>query len=555
MLNRRLDDPRWRGATRVGLGAAGASEAAAFRALHADEGGARFLYLSWIVKADNAASPGVDAVTVGFQRTGGPAFAFQASPYPLAPGTPPIHPLAAAARFDLPATSPQAAPQWLTSHGRVFSGGASLWAILLRVPIRTAAPDVDDAGIFLGTTFKFGFEIVVGLQGGGVVPYRYPQGYTIDPATWDDATVGGAGCGQAVTFGGHQIRSYPPPDHQIRFSAAGPPGPSNDLIAEPTNNTTSVIPGGAIAAEFYIANWGSQPGAPNDASGLWTKLPGGPATNANQIAANGAAASITLPWTVNDVNPPLLQEFRANTRWAHQCLLVELSGGGLVFSPSSAYRNMDFVTASTFARDAQISVRGLPDIGRPQRDVYLLVTTTNMPERIEPQQPPRPEPGPAATATTGIRERRREHGERNGGGEHEYDASVTDFEGFDRLARDLPTYVVHVFHDTGEVTAAGAAVLRPQLPFGFVMAHDGPLHGWRHELTAAGLTPVGPNLFRLRVPAGGEAVVSTRIEALERPDRHSRLVTWLKRLLRRLLAHVRKSLERLLRALRRLLRR
>jgi hypothetical protein len=56
-------------------------------------------------------------------------------------------------------------------------------------------------------------------------------------------------------------------------------------------------------------------------------------------------------------------------------MLVELSGGGYVFYPASVYRNMDFVGASTFERDAEINVRGLPETSLPKRDVYLSIDT------------------------------------------------------------------------------------------------------------------------------------------------------------------------------------
>ena len=557
-LNLRWDDPRWRGCTRLGLGVAGGSEPAAFRALHAVEGATTYLYLSWIVKADNAPDPGIDSLVVGFQRVaGGPAYAFQAGPYPLVmPGTPPMHPLGASGRVNLPDTTVVNPPTWLNQYGRVFSGGASTWGILLRVPIRNAAPDVDDNGIFLGPTFRFGFELTVGLQMGQPSPvfYRHPAGFTMNPdaPAWDTVTIGGAGCGQNVTFAGHQIRNSLPPGHKIHFSPAGPPAPSNTLLAEPTNGTGADIPAGRIAARFFVANWGSQPGMPNAATNLWTELPNGnppgpPPTN-GVLAPNGGQASIALPWTVNDTHHPLLTDFRNGTRRPHQCVYVELSGAGIPFSPSSAYTNMDLAaTASTFVRDAEISVRGLPDIGTPQRDVYLLVATTNMPERIDPA----PQKPPGETPSAVAKARRRGTDDARSDGEHEprIDPDATDLDGYDLLARDLPTYVVHAFHDTGEVTAGGAPVLAPQIPFGYVVTHDGELHGWRHELTGANLTQVGPNLYRLRVPTNGEAVVTTRIEAVEQPG-----LTWWKRLLRWLLAHLRKLLRWLRRKLRALLR-
>ena len=80
----------------------------------------------------------------------------------------------------------------------------------------------------------------------------------------------------------------------------------------------------------------------------------------------------------------------------------------------------------------------------------------------------------------------------------------------------------------------GRPVLEPQTSFGYVVTHEGKLHGWEHQLTGAKLTQVGPNVYRLRVPAGGEAVVTTRITARERGP------SWWEWLLRLLLAILRK---------------
>jgi hypothetical protein len=124
--------------------------------------------------------------------------------------------------------------------------------------------------------------------------------------------------------------------------------------------------------------------------------------------------------------------------------MAELTAGpGVVLSPSSGTNNFEFVTASRFERDALISVHGLPDIGAAERDVYLLVTTTNMPERVEPDRAT-PEHGATVAAThvpSGDGD-----GDGDGEADHdreaEYDPYATDLSGFDLVARDEPTYVV-----------------------------------------------------------------------------------------------------------------
>jgi hypothetical protein len=535
-LNQRLDDPRWNGCTRVGFDgpwASAAGEEAAFRALHAVEGGQTALYLSWTVKADNTQDAGADRVTVGFRTPSGNAYAFRLEAFPLQVGPNPFRPLANSSMFQVGNPVSQPAPAWVGAYGRVISSGGSVWAIQLRVPIRNAGPDVDANGIHLDQAFKFWFEIRVMLGGGGPYTVALPgPNVAGNPVLWDDATIGGVGCGQVVSIDSSRIRTNNTPSNRIRFGMAQ----TNELIAEPLNSTGNQVAGGAIAARYYIANWGSIPMDPNNATNLWTEIPNGPANNPNPIN-NGSSGLISLSWIVQN---PFLQDFINGSRWHHQCMLVELSGGGLAFSPASAFRNMEFVNASTFEREAQISVRGLADPGTPQRDVYLLVMTTNMPERVEPRPKPR---DPDLQPTVGLS---KPQGENGGGGEGEYDAYATDLSGFDLVARDEPTYVVHVFHDTGVTDAeTGLPVLAAQTPFGYVVGHEGPLRGWAHDLGGATVSQVGPNLYRLRVPTGGEAVVSTRIEAVERG------LSWWERLLRWVLA----LLRHLLRWLRRLLRR
>ena len=561
-LNRRPDDPRWSGCTRIGLGAPGVNEDPSVRGLHAvDDDGKTWLHLSMTVRATNSQDPTLNAVHVGFQRQGGTALRLRAVPFPLVqpPDAPGVHLLALARQFVPPnSLNPATAPPWMTSFGRVFSGGGDFWAVHLRIPITHAGADIGEDGInvgAVGATFKFGCQVQVTLKGGGPAgPFTFPRsGFPLnDPSSWADATIGGTGCGAVVSIDSSQIRSDPPPDSTINFTLAGPPGSPNTLVASPLNSTGNQVDPGAIQARFYVANWGSQPN-PNQASGVWTEvLPGSQAVNVSSIAA-GANGLISLPWTVTGT---MLTEFRTGVRWSHQCLLAELSGGGLDFSPSSAVRNMDFVGASTFVRDAQISVRGLPDPGTPKRDVYLLVKTTNMPARVPP---PRPDPDPPPDRTRDDVAKARAaaatadpDGDGDGNGEYEpvYDPFATDLSGFDIIARDHPTYVVYAYHDTGEIDdESGLPWLAPQVAFGYVVGHDGELHGWEHELTGASLTLVGPDLYRLSVPTDGEAVVTTRIKALER------LPSWWERLWRWLLAHLRKLCRRAWRKLRALLRR
>jgi hypothetical protein len=208
-------------------------------------------------------------------------------------------------------------------------------------------------------------------------------------------------------------------------------------------------------------------------------------------------------------------------------MLVELSaagvgGGTLTFTQSSVYRNMDFVNASHFEREAEISVAGLANLpGSTQRDVYLYVKTLNMGSG--------PNPMMRDLAKRESIENRDGGGEGSGG--DGYGGKVNRIAGrqgmkelggrspndpFDVLEQVLPNYVVHAYHDTGKtVTRNGVTMklMEPQSSFGYYVLHDGPLHSWSDSL--AGAQQIAANYYWIGVPQGGRAVVKTQITAHE----------------------------------------
>jgi opacity protein-like surface antigen len=86
--------------------------------------------------------------------------------------------------------------------------------------------------------------------------------------------------------------------------------------------------------------------------------------------------------------------------------------------------------------------------------------------------------------------------------------------------RPLPTYKVHVYHDTGRaLTLDGVTrpVLGYQTSFGYTVTHQGGLQGWRSSLDGAGLVELAPDWYRISVPDGGQVPLTTTIEAVEPP--------------------------------------
>ncbi len=202
-------------------------------------------------------------------------------------------------------------------------------------------------------------------------------------------------------------------------------------------------------------------------------------------------------------------------------MLVELSStGGITpvhFVPGrSARRNLDFVHASSFNRNARISINMASRRwrrGTGPRDVYVYVKTTQHAgrpfRRVEaPPQGEERTPGPVAPPVNG---RAREKG-----------PAVYQKTVFESLRDAWPTYEVHVYHDTGRTEDTGhgpTRILEPQVPFGYLVNHAGSLVGWRHALAGRGvvLDEIAPNFFHVRIPNNGAVVINTGIEAVENP--------------------------------------
>ena len=251
------------------------------------------------------------------------------------------------------------------------------------------------------------------------------------------------------------------------------------------------------------------------------------------------------------------------------------AGTDIFFSRSSAWRNMDVVQASRFERNARISVRGLAPLDPAvPRDVYLYVQTRNLPKELPPEDDAdkRPTKDRSALGSEAARDGDKSNddkpdGDKNDGdkpdgdennddkpdgdkpdgdkpdGDENNDEESNDDKpagprlpkkrggihprvkkalaagtaNLDEVAQVAPTYMVHVFHDTGKTTnidGTSYAVVAAQPSFGYFVDHAGDLTGWKHELTGAGAVEIAPNLYKIAVPNDGVAEVRTVIESL-----------------------------------------
>jgi len=557
-----MDDPRWRGATTRSLGGSGATEHVSFRALR--DGSA--LYLSWHVKAAPAMNS-AEALNIAFSPGGGAADQLLIITPNNTAGAltsedtvvpPQMTSNVSAVRGAGGAWVSQAAmPTWVAANTRVSRDMVSkTWSVRMKVPIAAGY----NAGINLASGFRIWYEVDVNTLG-GLVPYINTPALNLDAINsgtnatgWEefnrtltssDPTI----CARGVSLLASDVGTKGAQPNRI--SLTGP----NTLFAHPKNETGSTVPAGAICAQFRIANWGSQADW-NDISGttgpLWKLLsaacPAGPTNPGdifNNAKADTAGTELTQPYTVTaadrceftgSAGVPASQApdgvaIPGNascsnvlpTRRLHQCMLVEMSGGGLTYTPNSVYRNMDYVKASTFTRDAEINVAGLA--GAAQRDVYLFVKTYQMPADIN-----KPQPADGLLNLAEAQKYLRQGDDRPprtvaDGAEPPKTPPVG--ESFDVLNQVYPTYIVHAYHDTGQtVTRKGTVykVLRPQSSFGYYVTHEGALTGWDHSLQGA--QQIGPDFYRISVNQAKSETVTTRIVAREHDATSGKYAVW-----------------------------
>jgi hypothetical protein len=533
-IHSRIDDPRWKGASSITFGL-GATEEVAFRALHhtePGEGGAKSIYLSWWIKVAPSPTATENSIYLGLRQSGGNSMlvkvdltsssSLNSTDYQVS-----AHSVDAMGNFGV---AFGADPAW-TNIIRVWANQpvSNTWAVHVNVPIGTELSGGNiPGGVTLGDDFNMWFEVLEGTPNSTALVYAWPRTGAFvtevafvqklpQPSIWLPFHLSSGAADPACQTGGITIGV-------IDIGTNHPNGPGyisktnpNTFFAKPTNKTADPIDIGKVHARFRLANWGIQPDPndiPNAAANLWKEVPGlGDVTQAGagQIAANGQW-NITGNWTLT---PAEQAEFDGVNRWDHQCMLVELSGPGLNFLNNSVHRNMNFVNASVYRENAQVSVKGIPLIpgGNPNRDVYLYVQTFNMPAVVggngggqgtptpEPTRTPSPDRQAGAVGTPPKEEDERTQVEK-----------LTDTE---------PTFIVHGYYDSGEkITIKGVSrsILRPLTSYGYFVKHEGGLDGWKHSLTQNGveLTQIAPNFFKLSVPQDGAVTITTNIEALER---------------------------------------
>lgn len=263
---------------------------------------------------------------------------------------------------------------------------------------------------------------------------------------------------------------------------------------------------------------------------------------------------------------------------ADQCMLVELSApnGGVDFEVQSAWHNMSFGQMSVMEREALIDGRGLPVAqGQKEQDIYLIAMPRNMPQAFpggtttgnqlvaersfqaarritdgyresydktpeeerrriaarfkrQPPDPARLERGVKLFGEEFLRAeriraiidpddyRRADHlldlATRAAG--DQVSAEQITQEVYDRVgpraaAEIVPTLEIYAYYRPFD---QGTKYL-PMTSFAVFLSHQGAMNGIDWELD--GVTRVGPNVYRLRVPVGHARQIRVRSQAIE----------------------------------------
>ncbi|HXH37807.1 MAG TPA: hypothetical protein VNN08_04215, partial [Thermoanaerobaculia bacterium] len=312
--------------------------------------------------------------------------------------------------------------------------------------------------------------------------------------------------------------------------------PINTMVARPRNDTGGQINTGDLRATFALADWGSVIGV----GANWTPIPlvGCSDCADGKIGNSGAIPNATLADTTNEIHfdwqlgPADYAPYENGTRARDNCMLVTLTSrtGGVKFVNNSIRRNMDFESASTMTRTAQISIKGLAPIAPDGCDVYLYIETLNMPAKVSQEQPVpgklqttsfvQPngnQPTPAELQTTSFVQPNGNQPTPVELDEMAASGKLTDAQ----MDQFLPTYRIHVSHDTGNtITVAGTKrpLLRSQGGFGYRVVHQGTLLGWVHKTICVDctMTEIAPNFYKIsKVPNNGVVHVRTTIQAIE----------------------------------------
>lgn len=437
-------------------------------------------------------------------------------------------------------------PPWLANNFKVRyyqAAGVYHWYLAMKIPTQATANPVGttqtDDEVQIPTTGSFGLYIDVFTVKNGSLGHVYwpaswppdspestctgntpvsnctPDTRTPAPTAWGTSPLASNGCG-GVSIGSqtNDISTNNFPNSKICIQpnvsvATGPDQfscPANPNIFSATVHNSMIDGSGGgqtangVRATFFITDWGI--------TNSWIQIGvGGNPTAFLPVSPGDSTPFHTSAWSIpippapspntRDFDP--LFQFATPPSHPHQCVKVQLdsaSGSNAVFLNSVAQQNMDFVNASKFQRNADISAKGYPPRLKPdgtaESDQLFDLRVTMRQEVLD-----------SATSKAGSN-----LPETN---------SSRDKEG--RVVSQL-TWVLEGCRHTGRYMAIKnhkLEICEPVGAFGYVARHVGnsPVQEWRVRLTGIGLEPPTGNAYPLHISQDGVATVNTSINPTE----------------------------------------
>lgn len=541
-FNDDIDDPRWEGANSITHGEGTILENVQFRALYSPMSTDKHLYLSWWVKDGFQLGTTTDGTNnnqlwLGLRQADNADIVLKVklnttsnqdatSNFTTSAHT--ISPFGAGSRATLADITTGLASSWLDqTRIWVTSTSQGVWAIHMRVPVginigTTANP------VTLGTDFKLWYSLMLTSPGssgepgqGDIVQYHWPRSTDFEVF---NVNVGAENSiSSSSNWPAYHMRPNPNTDsicatgisiQSVDISATHEGAATTNTIhktktntftATPHNNTGAAIDANKLHARFRIAGWGNQP-----ETAAWNSLTGfDDVTQSSGSISDLGNWTIAKDWACSGPGLSLIEQQICNgTLRAHQCIQVELSGPGLKFLQSSAFRNMRMVPASIFSEPAIVNVKGLPDIDRENHDVFLYVKTKNMPvvDFRGPLDEPDIKLGHQLAVESTIKRT---------------SAATQNVSQIQKTRNKEPRYTVHAFYDSGRTMTLNGQkkkILRPMVSYGYEIQHKEDLAGWTHTLEGA--EKLGENWYRIAVPKNSQSTVRNTIEAIE-PKKYS----------------------------------
>lgn len=416
------------------------------------------------------------------------------------------------------------------------SGQNDPWSVEIRIP-RLSSGGVQSNGVAFpsgsSATFKMYINVlntvfVSGGGGNGVVQAAWPETAEINsglidnnvplPADWGTASLGSRSACSGVKLDMFDVGTQTAgvAEDEIKLGnvntlncsnpgSSSVPNADNTFFAEPENTGSGQA--NSVSVGFRLADWGVS-------AQQFNQIPVASNPTAPKNIQGNQTENYQMNWQLTEQQACQYRNRR------HQCILVQMSSNatGTRFLNKGVTRNMDFVSASTFTREATVNLRGLrPPSGQSAHTVLLDVQSQIQRFRKEGEQ----YRAVLTDREEGIRE------EFQGEIEIPVTSSLLGIDTIERrhyengLAEAM-TWVARSFAVRSDrIRIQGTDYRKVQYLGGFGVVAGHPTENvtaWSHDLAGPGLNPLeegGKDYYQLRVSEEEPVPLDVEVEAQE----------------------------------------